>query len=58
MQPRKPTKKIAKASAAAKNTPLNVNREYVEQIADEAMSTIMALRALIAMLVADREARK
>ena len=39
------TKKVAKASAAAKQ--LNVNLDYVDQITDEATTTTMALRALI-----------
>lgn len=51
------TKKVAKAPAAAKNTGLNVNVEYVEQIADESIATIMALRSLVRMLVAELEDR-
>jgi len=51
------TKKVAKAPAEAKNTGLNVNVEYVEQIADEAVATIMALRGLVRMLVAEKEDR-
>lgn len=58
MKPAKTTKKkVAKATAAAKNTGLNVNVEYIEQIADEAISTIMALRGLVRMLVAELEDR-
>lgn len=52
------TKKVAKASAAAKNSEINVNVEYVEQIADEAIATIMAMRGLVRMLVAELEDRK
>lgn len=49
-------KKVAKAPAAAKN--INVNVEYVEQIADESIATIMALRGLVRLLVAELEDRK
>lgn len=55
MRTKSTKKKVAKAPAAAKNTGLNVNLEYVEQIADEATSTIMALRAVIEQLVAEKE---
>lgn len=58
MKPAKTTKKkVAKAPAAAKNSEINVNVEYVEQIADEAISIIMALRGLVRMLVAELEDR-
>ena len=59
MKPAKKPKKVA-GRPAAKNTGLNVNIEYVEQIADESIATIMALRSLVRMLVAkleDRDAR-
>jgi hypothetical protein len=51
-------KKVAKAPAKAKNSEINVNVEYVERIADEAISTIMALRGLVRVLVAELEDRK
>jgi hypothetical protein len=54
---KKTTKKVAKAPAPAKE--LNVNVEYLEQIADEAISTVMVLRALVAQLAIQlEEARK
>lgn len=57
MKPAKRTlKKVAKAPAAAKQ--LNVNLDYIMEIADEAIATIMALRGLVQMLVDEREARK
>lgn len=56
MKPAKKPKKVA-GRPAAKNTGLNVNLEYVEQIADEAIATIMALRSLVRMLVAEKEDR-
>jgi len=47
----KPAKSTKKASAAkAPKTNLQVNVEYVNQVADEAISTIMALRALVGQL--------
>ena len=49
-------KKVAKAPSAAKN--INVNVEYVEQIADESIATIMALRGLVRLLVTELEDRK
>ena len=52
---RKP-KKVAKAPAAAKE--LNVNLDYVMEIADESIATIMALQGLVRMLVAEKEDRK
>ncbi len=51
------TKKVTKAPAAAKNSKINVNVEYVEQIADESIATIMALRSLVRMLVTELEDR-
>jgi hypothetical protein len=54
---KKTTKKVAKAPAPAKE--LNINVEYVEQIADESIATIMALRALVRQLATElEEARK
>ena len=49
MKPAKSTKKQASVRKAPK-TDIQVNVEYVEQIADEAISTIMALRALVGQL--------
>jgi hypothetical protein len=56
----KPAKSTKKASALkAPKTNLNVNVEYVEQIADESIATIMALRALVRQLATElEEARK
>jgi hypothetical protein len=56
MKPAKSTKKKASAPKAPK-TKLNVNVEYLEQIADEAISTIMVLRALVAQLAMSQEDR-
>jgi hypothetical protein len=54
---KKTTTKKASARKAPK-TNLNVNVEYVEQIADESIATIMALRALVRQLAnALQEAR-
>ena len=50
-------KKVAKALAPANNTGLNVNLDYVLEITDEAIATVMALRGLVQMLVAEREDR-
>ena len=57
MKPAKKPKKVAKSSPA-KNRILNVNVEYVEEIADEAIATIMALRALVRQLAMELEDRK
>jgi hypothetical protein len=58
MKPAKGTKK-ASARKAPKATTLNVNVEYLEQIADESIATIMALRALVRQLAIElEEARK
>ncbi len=58
MKPAKGTKKKASARKAPK-TNLEVNVEYVEQIADESIATIMALRALVRQLTTElEEARK
>jgi hypothetical protein len=56
----KPAKSTKKASAPkAPKTVYNVNVEYVEQIADESIATIMALRALVRQLATElEEARK
>jgi hypothetical protein len=56
----KTAKSTKKASARkAPKTTLNVNVEYVEQIADESIATIMALRALVRQLATElEEARK
>jgi hypothetical protein len=56
----KPAKSTKKASAPkAPKTTLNINVEYVEQIADESIATIMALRALVRQLANElEEARK
>jgi hypothetical protein len=48
MKPAKSTKKKASAPKAPK-TKLNVNVEYLEQIADESIATTMAMRALVRM---------
>jgi len=55
---KKNTKKVAKAPAKAKNRHFNVNVEYVEQIADESIATIMALRSLVRQLADQLEGRK
>ena len=58
MKPAKSTKKKASAPKAPK-TVYNVNVEYVEQIADESIATIMALRALVRKLATElQEVRK
>jgi hypothetical protein len=55
MKPAKTTKK----AAAVKPKPVNVNVEYVEQIADESIAAIMALRSLVRLLADElKEARK
>lgn len=46
MKPAKSTKKKA-AAVQPKTKPLNVNLAYVDEIADESIATMMALRALI-----------
>jgi len=57
MKPAKGTKKKASARKAPKTT--NINVEYVEQIADESIATIMALRSLVRLLADElKEARK
>ena len=59
MKPAKRTpKKVAKAPAEAKNSTLNVNMPYVDQIFDDSIATMLAMRALIRELVAEKEARK
>jgi len=56
----KTAKSTKKASAPkAPKTNHNINVEYVEQIADESIATIMALRALVRQLATElEEARK
>jgi uncharacterized lipoprotein YmbA len=55
----KPAKRTKKASAAkAPKTNLQVNLEYVEQIADEAIATVMVLRALVRQLAEKLEEQK
>jgi hypothetical protein len=57
MKTAKSTKKASASKAPKAN--LNINVEYVEQIADESIATIMALRALVRQLAtALEEARK
>lgn len=53
----KPAKKTTKKAAAVKpkTRTLNVNVEYVNEICDEAIATLMALRALVAGLAAQQE---
>jgi hypothetical protein len=50
----KPAKKTTKKAAAVKPK-TNVNVEYLEQIADESIATIMALRALVRQLATELE---
>lgn len=55
----KPAKSKTKKAAAVKpKTNLNVNVEYLEQIADEAIATVMVLRALVAQLAMKLEDNK
>jgi len=57
MKKPKTTKK--KAAAVKPKTIHNVNVEYVEEIADESIATIMALRGLVRLLAEElKEARK
>jgi|LakMenE18May11ns_1017448.scaffolds.fasta_scaffold7356347_1 hypothetical protein len=58
MKPAKGTKKKASARKAPKTNYLNVNVAYVQEIADEAVATIMALRALVEQLAAEKERRQ
>ncbi len=51
----KPAKKTTKKAAAVKPKTTNINVEYVEQIADESIATIMALRALVRQLATELE---
>ena len=57
MKTAKGTKKKASAAKAPK-TNLQVNIEYVEQIADEAIATVMVLRALVRQLAMKLEDNK
>jgi hypothetical protein len=51
--------KTTKKAAAVKPEQANINVEYVEQIADESIATIMALRSLVRLLADElKEARK
>jgi len=53
----KKPKTTKKAPAVKAKT--NINVEYVEQIADESIATIMALRSLVRLLADElKEARK
>jgi hypothetical protein len=56
----KPAKSKTKKAAAVKpkTSNLNVNVEYLEQIADEAIATVMVLRALVAQLAMKLEDNK
>lgn len=56
MKTKKTTKKAS--AKAPKTSTLNVNIDYVQEISDEAIATIMALRALVAQLTAQLEERK
>jgi hypothetical protein len=59
MKPAKGTKKKASARKAPKTNYLNVNVAYVQEIADESIATIMALRSLVRLLADElKEARK
>jgi hypothetical protein len=51
--------KTTKKKAAAVKPKTNVNVEYVEEIADESIATIMALRSLVRLLAEElKEIRK
>jgi hypothetical protein len=51
--------KTTKKAAAVKPKTANIDIEYVEQIADESIATIMALRSLVRLLADElKEARK
>lgn len=55
----KTTTKKASARKAPKTKTINVNVDYVCELADESIATIMALRALVCTLAAElEEARK
>lgn len=54
MKPAKSTKK----KPAPKPKMHKINLEYVNEIIDESIATMMAMRSLIEMLVAEKEARK
>jgi hypothetical protein len=56
MKTAKTTKKAAAVKPKTRN--YNVNLEYVNQIADESIATIMALRSLINQLVAQQDKSK
>ena len=51
--------KTTKKAAAVQPKTANIDVEYVEQIADESIATIMALRSLVRLLADElKEARK
>jgi len=55
----KPAKKTTKKAAVVKpKTDLNPNLDYVQEICDEAIATIMALNALIRSMANEKEAKK
>jgi archaellum component FlaD/FlaE len=57
MKTKKPTTK--KPATKPKATTHSINIEFIEQIADEAIATVMALRALVRQLATElKEARK
>jgi hypothetical protein len=59
MKPAKSTKKASAPKAPKTTRNRNINVEYVEQIADKSIATIMALRALVRQLATElEEARK
>lgn len=52
-------KTTTRKPAAVKPNPANINIEYLEQIADESIATIMAMRSLVRRLADElKEARK
>jgi hypothetical protein len=53
----KTAKTTKKAAAVKPKTNLNVNVDYVNEICDEAIATLMALRSLVAQLAAQQEDR-
>ncbi len=57
MKTAKTTKKKASARKAPKTT-VSPNLDYVQEICDEAIATIMALNALIRSMANEKEAKK
>ena len=57
MKPAKTTKQKASARKAPKTT-VSPNLDYVQEICDEAIATIMALNALIRSMANEKEAKK